>query len=64
MAEKKLTYKKALLRLEEIVGKIENDEPEVDELSVLVKEASELVKKCKEKLKVTEDELESALGNI
>ncbi|MDN5212118.1 exodeoxyribonuclease VII small subunit [Fulvivirgaceae bacterium BMA12] len=64
MAEKKLNYKKALERLEEIVGKIENDEPEVDELSLLVKEASELVKKCKEKLKMTEEELDGALGDI
>ncbi|MCG8319210.1 MAG: exodeoxyribonuclease VII small subunit [Cytophagales bacterium] len=64
MAEKKLIYKKALERLEEIVHKIENDEPEVDELSQLVKEASTLVKKCKEKLKTTEKELDGALDDI
>ena len=61
---KKLNYKKSLERLEIIVAQIEMDEPDVDELSKLVKEASELIKQCKSKLKSTEKELENTLDDI
>ncbi len=61
---KKINYKKSLERLETIVAQIEMDEPDVDELSKLVKEASELIKQCKSKLKSTEKELENTLDEI
>ena len=61
MAAKKLNYKKAIERLEAIVTKIENEEPDVDELADLVKEAADLVKKCKLKLKQTEEDLDNSL---
>ena len=48
MAEGK--YNKAIKRLEEIIGKIENEEIDVDELSEKVKEAVELITICKERI--------------
>ena len=50
MSKKQLTYTSALKELEMIVDKIENDSPNVDELTVLVKRAVELTNFCKNKL--------------
>lgn len=61
MSKKKLSYKEALAKLENIVQKIENEEMDVDELSNQVKEAVELVNTCKTKLKNTEEALQKTL---
>jgi exodeoxyribonuclease VII small subunit len=64
MTKKTISYKDALLRIEEIVDIIENQQPDIDDLSNLVKEASELIKSCKLKLKNTESELNDSLDNL
>jgi exodeoxyribonuclease VII small subunit len=61
MTKKELSYRKALEELESIVKKIEQNEPDVDELNDMVSRAVELVKYCKKKLKATEEELKNNL---
>jgi len=64
MAEKKLSYQKALEELESIIKKIEQNEPDVDELNDMVVKAVELVKYCKSKLKSTEEQLKNNLEEL
>lgn len=64
MSKKAQTYNTALKELEDIVNKIENDAPDVDELTTLVKRAIELMTFCKTKLRSTEDELTKSLGKL
>jgi exodeoxyribonuclease VII small subunit len=64
MTKKNLTYSEAVGEIEEILRKIENDEPDVDELTKLVKSASDLIKFCKSKLFETEQEIERILNDI
>lgn len=56
------SYDKALQRIEEIVGQLEEDNKSIDELSSLVKEASGLIKNCKLKLRMTEEDILKAFG--
>jgi exodeoxyribonuclease VII small subunit len=51
---KELSYGDASARLEEILGKIEEGQVDIDELSGLVKEAAELVTVCREKIHAAE----------
>ena len=64
MTEKKLSYQKALDELESIVKKIEQNEPDVDELNDMVAKAVKLVKYCKSKLKSTEEQLKNNLEEL
>jgi exodeoxyribonuclease VII small subunit len=64
MAKINLTYEQAMSRIEEIIGKIEAEELNVDELAKHVKEASELLKFCKGKLFETEEEIEKILKEM
>lgn len=64
MAEQKKTYKSAIDRVEEIVDYIENREPDIDELTGLVKEATDLIDFCKKKLKTAENDLNSSLEKL
>lgn len=64
MPKKTLTYTQAIKDLEKIVHKIENEEPDVDELNDLVKSASDLISYCKTKLKATEEELKKNLKDM
>jgi exodeoxyribonuclease VII small subunit len=64
MAKKELGYQKALDELESIVQKIEQNEPDVDELNDLVARAVELVKYCKTRLKTTEEKLKENLEGL
>ena len=64
MTQKKMTYKEAFSKLENILLKLENNELDVDELSVNVKEASELIKFCKSKLFETEAEVEKIINEL
>jgi exodeoxyribonuclease VII small subunit len=59
--EKKLTYEKAVKRLEEIVKKIEGGEMDIDSLTANLKEAKDLVEYCKEKLTNVEAEVKKCL---
>ena len=62
--KKALTYKEAINEIEEILHHIENDEPDVDQLSEKVKRLSSLVTYCREKLHNTEEEIEKILKEI
>jgi len=64
MSKINLTYEQALGRIEEIIGKIEAEELNVDELAKHVKEASDLLKFCKGKLFETEKEIEKILKEM
>lgn len=59
-----MNYKEAISKLEEIVNRIENEEPDVDEISGLVKEAHELLLFCKSRLKATESEVQEAFDKL
>jgi exodeoxyribonuclease VII small subunit len=61
---KKLSYSSALEELENIIQDIENEEINIDDLSVKVKRASVLLKFCKEKLRTTEGDIQAILGNM
>jgi exodeoxyribonuclease VII small subunit len=62
--KKGLTYKEAIGEIEEILRQIENDEPDVDQLSEKVKRLSALVVWCRDKLHNTEEEIEKILKEI
>jgi exodeoxyribonuclease VII small subunit len=64
MTKKDLSYQKAMDELESIVKKIEQNEPDVDELNDMVVRAVELVKYCKTKLKTTEDQINDNLEEL
>jgi len=59
-----IKYAKALKRLDEILGKIENEEIDVDELSDRVKEAVELIRLCKDKLTKAEMEVQQVVEDF
>ena len=61
MGKKKFRYKEAMARLNEIVYKMEHEDPDVDELSVLIKSATELLTACKQQLRDTEKDLDNIL---
>lgn len=64
MAKKKTNYRDAVQEIEQIMQKLENEELDIDELSVNVKRASELITQCKEKLQSTEKEISHILGEM
>jgi len=53
-AGKDLSYGEAAARLEEILGRIEEGQVDIDELSGLVKEAAELTTLCRQKIHAAE----------
>lgn len=54
---KEISYGQAAARLEEILGKIEEGEVDIDELSGLVREAAELVTLCRTKIQAAETQV-------
>ena len=64
MSDKQINYQQALSRIENIVDEIENDNPDVDQLSAKVKEALELLQFCKDHLKNTEEDLNQTLEDL
>ena len=61
MAVKNISYREAILEIEEIISKIENQETDVDEMTSQVKRVSQLIKLCKDKLYKTETEVQKVL---
>jgi exodeoxyribonuclease VII small subunit len=58
-------YSKSIEKLEDIIGRIESEEIDVDELAKQVKEAVGLIKTCKTKIEKAEFEVKNiveALG--
>ena len=64
MSKKQLTYNDAIEEIETIIGKIENQELNIDELSANVKRVAELLTFCKMKLKNTEEEVQKILNEF
>jgi len=64
MSKKQLTYNEAVAEIELIIGRIENQELDIDELSVNVKRVAELLNFCKLKLKNTEEEVQKILKDF
>lgn len=60
----KLSYKEAMNEIESIVSKLEDNQLDIDELSVKVKRVSELITYCKSKLHDTEEEVEKILRSM
>ena len=58
---KEIKYEAALAELQTIVRKMENDELDIDEMSVQLKRAQELIKLCKDKLTKTDEEIKKIL---
>ncbi len=56
-----MNYELAVRELEQIVGRMENDELDIDQLSDQLKHAKELVKFCKDKLTKTDGEIKKLL---
>ena len=57
-----IKYEAALAEIQSIVSKMENDELDVDQMSVQLKRAQELIKFCKEKLTKTDEEIKKVLA--
>lgn len=64
MTTKKVTYSEAILEIEAILEKIENEEFDVDELAEKVKRVSVLLKICKNKLTKTNEQVEQILKDM
>ena len=64
MEENKLSYKEAMNEIESIVSKLEDNQLDIDELSVKVKRVAELIAYCKSKLHDTEEEVEKILRSM
>ena len=56
-----MKYEEAMLQLEDIVRKMENDELDLDTLAAHLKKAQELIKLCKDKLTKTDEEIKKML---
>lgn len=64
MSKKQLSYNEALIEIETIINKIENQELNIDELSENVKRVSELLNFCKLKLRKTEEEVQKIIKDL
>ena len=62
--EAEINYRKAIERLDEIIGKIDSDDVDVDELSLQVKEAVNLVRLCKAKIDKAEMEVKQVVDDF
>lgn len=64
MKNKTMTYAEASERLSLIVRHIEQENPDVDELTKLVEEAVELSKFCREKLRRADEQLAEIMARL
>ena len=55
-------YETAMAELQDIVGKMENDELDIDSLATQLKRAQDLIKLCKDKLTKTDEEIKKILA--
>lgn len=61
---KETSYSEAIGEIEEILTQIENEELDVDELSLKVKRVASLIRLCRDKLGKTEAEVEKILKEM
>ncbi len=60
MTKKSISYSEAVEEINVILSKIENGDPDVDELTGMVNRALDLIKQCQQKLRVTETKINSS----
>lgn len=63
MAKENIKYEEAVRQLEEIAGKMESGELDIDSLCAQLKTAQKLIKMCKDKLTKTDDEIKKILDD-
>lgn len=56
-----MKYENAMQQLEEIVERLENNELDIDDLTVQLKRAQTLIKMCRDKLLKTDEEINALL---
>ena len=59
---KEIKYEAAIAELQAIVSKMENNDLDIDQMSVQLKRAQELIKLCKDKLTKTDEEIKRILA--
>ena len=59
-----IKYREAVERLDEIISQIENEDIDVDELSLRVKEAVELIRVCKARVDKAEMEVKKVVEDF
>ena len=64
MSSDQIKYREAVERLDEIISQIENEDVDVDELSLQVKEAVELIRLCKAKIDKAEIEVKKVVEEL
>ena len=64
MSSDQIKYREAVERLDEIISQIENEDVDVDELSIQVKEAVELIRLCKAKIDKAEIEVKKVVEEL
>ncbi len=64
MAKSKTGFSEAVLEVEDIITKLENDEIDIDDLSVEVKKAVKLIEQCRDKLEKTETEVRDFVTSL
>ena len=62
--KQEMTYRQAIKEIETILGKIENQDLDVDELAEKLKRVNELIRLCKKKLFTAEKEVEKILKEM
>ena len=62
MVRKDLKYEEAMVTLEQIVARMENNELDLDTMSEELKKAQQLIKLCKDKLTKTDQEIRKLLN--
>ena len=60
--KKETKYEEAMAELQDIVRRMENDELDIDQMTVQLKRAQELIKLCKDKLTKTDEEIKKILS--
>ena len=61
---KKLSFGEAVTEVEQILGGLEADEVDIDELGEQVKRAVELIQVCREKLEKTDAEVRDLVSGL
>ena len=61
--KKEMKYEEALAQLEDIVGKMEEGQLDIDTLGEQLKKAKELIKFCKDRLTKTDEEIQRIMLN-
>lgn len=61
--KKEMKYEEALAHLEDIVGKMEEGQLDIDTLGEQLKKAKELIKLCKDRLTKTDEEIRMIMSN-